>query len=187
MEITCPHCQARHAAGLEVCPVCGTPVGAAPPALQRAAPTAPAERAGVTVPMAHARAITRRSAAALVAPWRLVMLGITVPPVLAPVVVFVMLRMAPHPAPGDPPPAATATGAPAIWPPGSVTPVASPLFASPSTPSDASPTPGARGGGPAPTATAAPTATTPPATPTATPTATPIIAPTATNTPAGYG
>jgi hypothetical protein len=167
MEITCPHCQTRHSAEAEVCPVCGTPVASAPaagaadhPAPQRATPTAPAQRAGITTPMEHARVTARRPTTGLVAPWRLVLMGVTLPLILTPIGVYAALHLAAHATSGDPRTLPTATSAPAIWPPSGATPVAAPTPTYPITPQGASPTPG--GGKPTSTATAVPTATLPP-------------------------
>lgn len=181
MEITCPHCQSRHAAEAEVCPVCGTPVASAlaagaadAPAPQRAAPTAPADRAGVTVPMEHAGRAMRHPATALVAPWRLVVMGITVPLILAPLAVFALLHLAPHTPRGDPSALPAATSTTTNWPPSGAMPTAAPTPSYPNTPRSPSPTPNGSGGGLSPTATPIPTAA-----PSASPTPT-LIPPTPT-------
>ena len=195
MEIICPHCQARHMAEAEVCPVCGTPVAplpvagaTSPPAsmVQRAAPTAPVERAGVTVPMAYARATARRHAPALIAPWRLVLLGIAVPLLLAPAAVYAMQRLASRAFPGSPTTLPTATVVPAIWTPGSATPSAAPAPTATRAPHLATATAGGSpGGSTSPTATqSAPTATPTTLPPTATAT---MVLPTATSTPYNQG
>jgi hypothetical protein len=196
MEITCPHCQARHAAEAEVCPVCGTPIASAPLAAvppvaapERAAPTSPSERATVTTPMPHAIVAVRHQPPALIAPWRLVLLGIAGTLLVVALFLITITRLFAHPLAGDPPIFPTATSAPAMWSPSAVTPsavpVASPAPTATRAPRLATATPGGAPGGASPTATALPPTATPTTLP---PTATAtMVLPTATSTALGGG
>jgi hypothetical protein len=203
MEIICPHCQARHAAEAEVCPVCGTPVdrsasvslaGAAiPPATALGGATPPAEHAAAPMPMPPSGVAARYQAPAHIAPWRLVLLGIAGTLLVVALFIVTITKLFAHPLVGDPPLVPTATGAPAIWSPSAVTPSAlpdaSPAPTATRTPRPATATPGSATGGTSPTATALPPTAMPTLTPTTTPptaTAT-MIPPTETPTPQGGG
>ncbi len=186
MEITCPHCQSRHAADAVACPVCGPPVasptGPAAPMPQGVLSTVPAARAEATAPVTNAAVTPRPRAPALIAPWRLVLLGITLPLLLAPAAVYAMQRLAPRVFPSAPVVLPTATSAPPLWTPGGLTPAAMPAPTATRTIHLVTPTAGGAPGRTSPTATLPPATATPTAAP---PTAT--VLPTETSTPYNQG